>query len=178
MSPSEQRAWQKRALYNLARLIGGSLPILVCPFRMDSTVCTSTDGHTLLSMSQFRWTIPVFQGTSTTRCSRSWPVGSHQRISSSPSFQILYLTRTIHSFVFSSPPCVVLPIFMMNTVKEPGILPSPLSSYIRPKKWLVPSKLLRPSGEWREWRFGQVRTFCYSINHLNNSCQILAFVLV
>ena len=41
-----------------------------------------------------------------------------------------------------------------------------------------PSKLLRPSGEWREWRFGQVRTFCYSINHLNNSCQILAFVLL
>lgn len=54
---SEQRAWKRRVLYNLALLVGGTLPILVCLLRMDTTMCTSADGQTLLSMSQFRWII-------------------------------------------------------------------------------------------------------------------------
>lgn len=54
---SEQRAWKRRVLYNLALLVGGTLPILVCLLRMDTTMCTSDDGQTLLSMSQFRWII-------------------------------------------------------------------------------------------------------------------------
>ena len=60
LGPSERRVWQRRVLYNLALLIGGTLPILVCLLRTDSTMCISTNGHTLPSMSQFRWIIFFF----------------------------------------------------------------------------------------------------------------------